>query len=69
MKHKNYSKASLLIQSIESSLLALKMELLELDNDETCNKDEKNSENIFKLEDLISTPIDDYEPDYYEEND
>jgi nitrate reductase NapAB chaperone NapD len=68
MKHKHYNKASLLIQSIESSLMALKMELLELDGDESDESD-NNEKTCFKLEDLISTSIDEYEPDYYEEND
>jgi hypothetical protein len=69
MKYKHYNKASLLIQSIESSLLALKMELFELDDNNGDIEGKEKSDNIFKLEDLISTPIDDYEPDYYEEND
>jgi hypothetical protein len=57
----NLEKVKLITKNMELLVQALKMEIDEV---------EKKSEGTIKLEDLIrpeSNYIDDYEPDYYEE--
>lgn len=53
-------KIELLIQNIETAIKLLKIELEESEQSET-------SKNVFKLEDFIHGSIDNYEPEYYEE--
>jgi hypothetical protein len=57
----NLEKVKLIIKNMELLVQALKIEIDEV---------EKKSEGTIKLEDLIrpeSNYVDDYEPDYYEE--
>jgi hypothetical protein len=54
-------KINLIIQNIESLLILLKLEMKDFSSEK--------SNNLIKLEDLIKGPIDDYEPNYYEEED
>lgn len=59
----NIEKVKLITQNMELLVQALKMEIEEA---------EKTSKGTIKLEELIgpkTTYIDDYEPDYYEEED
>jgi hypothetical protein len=57
----NQQKVNLIIQNIETLLDLLKLEVKDPLHEE--------SDNIIKLGDLIKGPIDDYEPNYYEEED
>lgn len=58
-------KINLIIQNIENTLSLLKLELSESTDS---NTNSNTNSNIIKLEDLVSN-INEFEPDYFEEDD